>query len=304
MKSLEVDIGDAVKAGDLLATLTIPELDAELILARSKILKPQAELGKAKAELHLAEATYGRLQTLKEGGRGAVSVQDLDIAKAELEVASAAVDISEAEVKIAEADLERLNRLSDYTEIRAPFDGMVVMRTVDIGTLVTDDMSDSPSLFVVARGSKMRLVTFVPDHAAAFVKTGQEASFTIDTLPGETFSGKVSRSAGMLESDTRRMRVEIDVANDKGRFIAGMFAKVSFPLALPADAVEIPARAVRVAAEHAYVFAVEDGKVAKLPVTVLGDDGAMMVVSGLKPGATVVVSSAVPVREGQQVKVE
>jgi len=165
-------------------------------------------------------------------------------------------------------------------------------------------MSDSPSLFVVARGAKMRLVSFVPDRAAAFVKTGQEVSFSIDSMPGESFSGKVSRTSGMLAADTRRMRVEVDVSNENGGFLAGMFAKVSFPLALPTDAVEVPARAVRVAAEHAYVFAVADGVVAKRPVTVLSDDGAVVVISGLKPGASVVVSSAVPVREGQQVRVE
>ena len=289
LEKVYVDIGDVIKRGDVLAQLTVPEMLSELKRA-------EADVVKANANAELAAVTYKRLADLQTLEPGAITQQDVDLASAQL-------GIAHAEVQVAEATVTRFRTLLSYTTIRAPFAGTVKRRFVDTGMLITAGATHGEPIVEVVRTDKLRLVIYIPESLTPYVRRGQKVLFTFDAFPGESFERTVSRVAGALMEDTRNMRVEIDIDNASGKFLPGMYATVHLAFKDISDALTIPATAVQVKEGKTYICTVEDGGIHWIPVTILQDDGAEVVVAGeLRPGAAVVVAGPTLLEEGQKVQ--
>lgn len=289
LEKIHVDIGDVVKKRDVLAQLIVPELHSELKHA-------EAEVVKNKANAKLADITYKRLADLMTLEPGAVTQQEVDLAAAQVEV-------ERAEVIVGEAKVSGFKTLLSYTTIRAPFDGTIKRRFVDTGVLITAGAAKSEPIVEIVRTDKLRLVFYVPESIAPYVQRGQEVRFTVDAFPGEFFERSVTRLAGALMEDTRSMRVESDIDSNVNKFRPGMYATVYLAYKDIPDAITIPATAVQIINSQSHVCTVVDGVIHWIPVTILHDDGAQVVIaSELKPEAAVVVAGPTHLEEGQMVQ--
>ncbi len=290
LDEIRVDIGDIVTKGQVLARLSVPEMKAMLKSA-------EADLLMAKADEKLADITFDRLAELHRTDPDAITEQDVDIAEAKAEVARAGV-------LVAEAKLEELHTLSSYATIRAPFDGVVVRRVSDTGTLITAGSSNSPAVVEIIRFDKYRLVLNAPESIVAYVRPGLEVSFTLDAFPGRTFVGAVDRTAGALTPETRSMRVEIDLDNSTGELRAGMYATVEVELGDLTEVLTLPAAAVRIDDGVTIVYAVVDGVLRKIPISIIKDDGRIVVVKGdMNSDTPVVLAGSNLLQEGDRVQV-
>ncbi|MBV8817843.1 MAG: efflux RND transporter periplasmic adaptor subunit, partial [Acidobacteriaceae bacterium] len=232
-----VDIGDRVKSGQPLAEIEAPEMDDQIRQAKATLLQAQAALDQAnanqlqgKAEMDLAGITAERWKSLV--ARGVVSKQENDQYQAQYQAKIASVQalekaiaVQRSNVAAAEANLARLDKLQGYRTVKAPFDGIVTLRNVDVGALVN---SGSTLLFRVAQTGTLRTYVNVPQANANGVHVGEEAALTVSNLPGRTFRGTVARTANALDPASRTLLVEVHVPNPDGALMPGMYAQVDF----------------------------------------------------------------------------
>lgn len=282
LKRYLVDLGDSVQAGQLLAEIETPDLDQDRIAAR-------AQLAQAEAELALAKSTNDRYQELVR--QGAVS-------KLEADQRATAVAAGEASVNSAKAQLGRLNELSGFKRVTAPFAGRITARNAEPGMLV----SGSETLFRLADTRQLRVSVQVPQASAPGVTVGLPAQISLRELPGQVFSGTVSRSAGVLDS-ARTLTTEIRIDNHDGRLLAGASVDVSLKLPNAQPALLIPANALIVNGKGSQVARVQaDSTLQLLPVRLGRDLGKQLeVLDGLSPGDRVVLNPPDTLRDGQTV---
>ncbi len=210
---IRVDIGDRVKAGDLLATLEVPELKDELEGAR-------ASARRAEAEHAIADLNYKRLVEVNRTQPNLVAQQDLDDAEAKDSATAAAM-------ASAKAEAERFSTLEEYTRVMAPFDGVITKRFVDNGTLVEAGTSSNTGPVVeLAENDLLRLRFPVPEAETPLIHDGVAVGISVDAVH-KAFTGKVARDAWDIDRSTRTMIVEVDVPNAAGEFKAGMYASVT-----------------------------------------------------------------------------
>lgn len=190
-----------------------------------------------------------------------------------------------------------------YTRIPAPFDGTVSVRNVDPGDLVEADSGNI--LLEVASVSPLRVVTFIPEREAVWLNNGDKATLAFDAYPGQTFEALISRTAGVLDPKTRRMRTEIDLDNAKGLLFPGMYGKVSVELENRRNALVLPAGAVRLNDGAPHVYAIENDAVKRIPVATGTDTGTEIeILSGLTGGEQIVANSIGRLRDGDAVSVK
>ncbi len=308
-----VDIGDRVAAGQLLAEIEAPELDqqvkqaaAALDQARSALEQSNANLAEGLANRELARVSalrYGNLQK-----RGIVSRQENDTYQAQYQASDAAVEslrkavaAAQNNVSAAEANLARLKDLFSYLKVRAPFAGVVTLRNVDLGTLVT---AGNTMLFRVAQTGVLRTYINVPQVNASQVRVGQTTEIGLSERPGRTFSGKIVRFSDSLDPATRTMLVEVHVPNPRGDLLPGMYANVTLRAARENPPLLMPSEAL-VARAQGTMAAVVDraGRVHFTPIQVGRDSGTdLEVLSGLEAGMQVIVNPNDKVREGVAVE--
>jgi RND family efflux transporter MFP subunit len=307
-----VDIGDRVQAGQILAEIEAPELDQQVHQAQASLQQTQAALTQAlanraqgKANAELARVTAERWGKL--AGKGAVSKQENDQYQAQFQAQAANVDALEqavaaarSNIAAAEANVGRLNEIQGYRIVKAPFDGVVTLRNVDVGALVN---AGSTMLYRIAQTRVLRTYVNVPQSNADSIRTGQTAQLTVSNRPGRTFAGTVTRTADSLDPNTRTMLVEVQVPNSDDALLPGMYAQVDLsspranpPLLLPGDCLIVRAEGTQVALvrpDHVVHFQ---------NIRVGRDYGDKLeVISGLAPGDTVVANPNDVVREGLQV---
>ena len=235
-----VDIGDRVKAGQVLVEIEAPELQqqikqatAAIDQANATVQQAEAALLQARANLGLAKVTTERWKNLL--AKGVVSRQDSDTYPAQYEAQLANVQALEKAVAAArsnvaalEANLARLNDLLAYQTVRAPFDGVITVRNVDEGALVTEG---NTLLFRIAQTDRLRTYLNVPQSDAPSVRVGQRAILQIPDLPGRKFPAAVTRTANALDPSSRTLLVEVQAPNPAGELLPGMYAQVD--LAVP-----------------------------------------------------------------------
>ena len=308
-----VDIGDRVQAGQILAEIEAPELDQQVRQAQANVQQMQAALTQAlanrvqgKANADLARVTAERWATLAK--KGAVSKQENDQYQAQYQAQAANLDaleqaiaVSRSNIAAAEANLSRLDEIQRYRIVKAPFDGVITLRNVDVGALVN---AGSTLLYRIAQTRVLRTYVNVQQNNADSVHTGQAAQLTVSNRPGRRFAGTVTRTAEALDPNSRTMLVEVQVPNSDGALLPGMYAQVDLsspranpPLLLPGDCLIVRADGTQVALVR------PDHMVHFQNIQVGRDYGDKLeVLSGLQPGDSVIANPSDVVREGLQVE--
>jgi len=308
-----VDIGDRVRSGQSLAEIEAPEMDEQ-------IRQAQANLQQARAAVDQAEANYQRGRTDEDLARvtaerwaalerkGVVSRQENDRYQAEYRSLGAAtqalgqaVTVQRSNVAAAEANLARLDKVQSYRLVKAPFDGVITQRNVDVGALVN---AGNTLLFRIAQTATLRTYVNVPQTNASGVRVGQPARLTVSNLPGRRFAGAVARTANALDPASRTLLVEIHVPNPDGALLPGLYARVDLISARPDAPLRIPSDALIVRGEGTAVAVVREDHTVHLQKIEVGRDygDRLEVISGLREGELIIPNPSDVVSEG--VKVE
>ncbi len=290
LKQITVDFGDQVKAGQLLATLEVPELADQL---HSALAAGQ----KAAADYTNAHLVFTRLQAVDKEHPNLVAQQDLDAAQGRDGMAAAAI-------AAAQADVEKYQTLMAYTKITAPFDGVITKRYADPGALIqAGTASDTQALPLVRLSDNyhLRLDFYVDVDNVKDIHLGDPVEVRVDSLGGLSSTGKISRVTYRVEEDTRKMTAEIEVPNPQLELVPGMYATVKLKVERRPQALAIPIEAVS-GEKKSVVFMVNPNQeIEERPVT-LGLETAdrVEVLSGLKEGDLVVVGNHSQIRPGQK----
>ena len=284
IKERMVDIGDRVEAGQPVAEIEEPEVDAQLAQAR-------ADLATAQANVKLAGITAQRYQDLLK--TDAVSKQDVDNYNGDYAA-------KQAMVQSAAANVKRLEELESFKRVYAPFSGVITLRNVDVGALVN---AGNTLLFRVAQTSKLRTYVNVPQTDSDSVQRGQAARLSVSNLPGRYFTGTVARTSNSLDPTSRTMLVEVQVPNPNGVLLPGMYAQVELLSARPDQPLLVPGAALVVRAEGTQVAVVRPDRTVHFQKIEIGRDfgDRLEVINGLKDGDRIVVNPQDAVREGVKV---
>jgi len=303
LKSYAFDLGDSVKKGQLVAEIDSPEVDQQLRQARAQLGVAQSGQLQAQANQELAKVAADRWAGLVK--EKAVSQQEADEKRLTLAAREADVEAAKAAIKAQEANVKRLEELSSFKQIVAPFDGVITARNVEIGTLVSEGSgTGARELFRMVQVQSLRLHVPVPESYAPSIQQGMETSLAFGAYPGKTFVGQVSRNAGAIDPASRTLLVELKVPNVEGRLMPGMYAQVTFRLHREAQALLMPSNALLIRPEGTLVaFVGKDQVVHYRKVQVGRDFGTEIeVTAGLEEGDTVMSNPGTVIREGQKVE--
>jgi RND family efflux transporter MFP subunit len=296
-----VDIGSHVHAGDVLAVIAAPDLDAQLLQARAQYAQMQAALAQAIANRALAHVTNQRTQRLVSEGWDSRQQGDQD--RTTVSTQSAAVGVAQANLQAQAAQVRRLEELTGFEKVVAPFDGVITARQIDVGNLVAADANTGTSLFSIAHTAVLRVQVYVPQEYFFGLKDGQDATITVPQLPGQVFHGRVSRNAAALATDTRTLLAEVDVNNADGRLSAGLYGIVHLQVPRQQPVIAVPSQAIIFDQDGLSVAVAEDGKVAVRHLDVAEDDGAQVQVrAGLKDGDRVILNPPADIKPGMKVQ--
>lgn len=274
-----VDKGDAVKDGDVLAEIEVPEL--------------AADLKRYEADAKVAGVESQRLTDAQKRAPDLVIPQSLDKARGALDS--------------AKANMERTQTLLGFAKITAPFDGVITMRNVDSGAFVPaatgGSNAQAAALFTVMDFNTVRVQTAVPEIEVPLVKKGQPVKVSFEEFPGRVFDGQVTRLSYALDEATRTMLVETDLPNQAHELRPGMYALAKVGVEKHTDAVLIPADALVMEKANAFVYKLADGKAKKTPVTAGFNDGKNAeVLKGVDLADQIIVTGKLPLTDGQPVR--
>ncbi|KXU83532.1 efflux transporter periplasmic adaptor subunit [Paraburkholderia monticola] len=288
------DIGAHVKAGQTLAQIDTPELDAQLQQAR-------ADAATAEANYRFASSTAQRWQTMLQ--TQSVSQQD-----AQAKTSDAAARL--ATLQAAQANVARLQELVSYQNLTAPFDGVITARNVQVGALVTaggtPGLATMPGeLFHIAQTDRLRIYVDVPQDDASRVAPGTAVSVTTQQYPGRRFEASVARSSNVIDPVSRTLRVEVDVDNHDGALMPGAYAQVHLALTTATPALELPVSALLFRPDGVTIAVVNaQNKVQLRKVTIGRDFGTYVeVATGLAATDRVIDNPGDAIADGQSVRV-
>ncbi|MDI1298402.1 efflux RND transporter periplasmic adaptor subunit [Methylotenera sp.] len=289
LKSWNVDIGTAVKAGQLLGEIETPDLDQQLLQAR-------ADLSSAQANVGLAETTAKRWQDL-------LSTQS--ISKQEVDEKTGDYRSKQAMVKAAEANVNRIVALKSFTRIVAPFAGSVTARNTDTGALINAGSGSDLPLFEISDTRKLRLYVNVPQNYVATIKQGTKAQITVPENPNKTYTATVESTSGAINSASGTTLMQLAVPNPTGELLPGGYANVSLTLPSNKADLSVPASALIFDQAGLRVATVGiDNKVNVKPITIARDLGKTIVVSfGLEATDRVVENPPDGIKNGDQVNI-
>jgi len=295
------DIGDNVTAGQTLALIETPELDAELLAAKAKLNASIAQVAVKQARADFAVTTD---QRWRESPKGVVSDQERESKKAGSAEAIAELNSAHAQVMLQQADVDRLTALTQFKEVKAPFDGTIVQRQIDLGNLVTaGSTANTTALYRLSEDSPMRVYVFAPQSAAPQLKPGTTAVITSTDQPGLRLNGKVARTARAINPVSRTIRIEIDVPNTDRSLVTGMYVQTDFELTGGAP-IQIPAAALLYRSGGPQVAVVDPtGAVSFRDVAIASDDGNVVSIgSGLSIGDKVALNLSSQIAAGAKVR--
>jgi RND family efflux transporter MFP subunit len=303
IKTRNADIGTRLKKGDVLAVIAAPDLDQQLEQAKGQLVQFQAAVQQAEANADLGRVTDQR--TARLVAQGWSSAQQGDTDRLTLAARQAAVAVAKANVVAQQAAVDRLQQLTEFERITAPFDGVVTSRLIDVGSLVAADAASGTPLFSMARTDELRVQVFVPQAATFGIKDGDPATITVSELPGRTFTGRVARNANALSPGTRTLLMEVDVDNKDGALAAGLYSIIHLQARRPNPVITIPSTAVIFNQDGLRAAVVsDDGKVELRKIEIDVDNGANVDVrSGLKDGDRIILSPPANVSDGMKVSV-
>jgi RND family efflux transporter MFP subunit len=323
VKDIRVDVGDHVRAGQLLATIEVPEMQDDMLRSQASIAQAESEVAAYRDEIRrtesahqIARLSFNRLASVVKDRPGLVAQQEIDdaqtreqIAEAQVAAAKSRLDTAQRKVSVTRADQARVKTMLGYTQVVAPFDGVITKRFANTGAMIqagTASQTQAMPVVRVSQNSLLRLILPVPESIVPLVKRGQSITLRVPTL-NRTLSGRVARFSDRVQSATRTMDTEIDVQNANGTLVPGMYAEVTFPTATRNDALTVPVTAVDLnpnADKSGKVMVVNaSGDLESREVTLgLETAESYEILSGLNPADSVVLGNRATLRPGQRVR--
>jgi RND family efflux transporter MFP subunit len=319
VKSLSVDYGTHVKAGQVMAILEIPELEAQLQEDQAEIKNAVNQVSRAQHELYRYQAQYKalhleytRLNGVFESQPGIVAQQEVDdaqgkdlAASSQVDAGQAALEAAQSQLSVTKAKLSHDQSLFDYSRITAPFPGVVTDRYANLGTLVQAGTGSSTQAMPIVRLSQddlFRLVIPVPESYVRYIRIGDHVDVRVPSLD-HTFPGKVARFSVDVREDTRTMHTEVDVPNPQRVLLPGLYAEAELVLDRKDDVPTVPVQALNHEGAKTTVFVVNRNEELEDRTVQLGLQTASdaEIVSGLNEGEQVVVSDRSGLKAGQKV---
>ena len=298
IESRKVDIGDHVKAGDLLAQITAPELDHQIAQAEATLSQNQATLQQTQASRDLARVTNDRDSDLVK--KGWLTPQQGDTDRLTLDAQQAAIAVAQSNIAAQRALIRVLQQQKAYQSVVAPFDGIITQRNVDNGSLV---QAGTTFMFTLMQSDVIRTQVYVPQNAAFGVAAGVDAVVRVPENPGHALPGKVTRFAHALAPGTRTLLTEVDIPNPDGALSPGMYVTVELHIPRKNPSIIVPADALVFNGDGVRVAIAKDGVAQFHKVTVARDLGTEIEVSdGIKPGDEVILKPAVTLADGSKVQ--
>jgi RND family efflux transporter MFP subunit len=287
LKSWSFDIGAKVKANDILGEIDTPEVDQALAQAKAQLKTDQSSL-------QLAEVTYRRYQLL--------FVQKVLDAQTR-DTSADTYEEDQAKVAADQANIDRLNALEAFRLLRAPFDGIVTARDVDVGAYVANGSGNQ--LFRVALTSPLRIYVNVPQRDAQLVKIGMEADLTLPQFPNRTFRAHVTNTAEAVDPTSRSLLTQLQIPNASGELLPGAYAEITFKFADDSRFLTIPENTLLFRREGPAVgIVLPDGKVELRNITINRDFGNKLEVSeGLSVSDQVILNPSDNLTDGASVKI-
>ena len=296
---LRVDEGDAVKRGDVIAVLDSADLTAALRQSQARVLEAQAQLVDARREAD-------RQQRLVDSGVGA---------QADLDAATTRKDVTQAQLGTAEAELASSQARLDYAVVRAPIDGVVIEKNVEVGEMVAPggftSQQSTGSIVRIADPTSLEVEADINESYIARLRLGQPASISIDAVPGVAYHGALRQIVPTADRQRAVVQVKVTITDRDARLVPDMSTTVTFleegtgaEQLKAAPKIVVPLAAVVREGQAAFVWVVRDGRVHKSPVQ-LGDaqGDQVTVTAGLNGGETIARDGARPLRDGRRVRV-
>ena len=294
-----VDIGDHVKAGDILAVLSAPELDHQIAQAEAAMAQAQANVRQTDATAKLAAATNSRSASLVK--QGWVTAQQGDVDRLTEDAQKAALGAAQANDAALTNALRVLKQQRDYLTVTAPFDGVITQRAIDVGALV---QTGATFMFNLQQTDRIRVQVYVPQDQAFGLAPGDDVSVRVPEMPDHVFTGKVTRIAELLQQGTRTLLTEADVPNPDGSLKAGAYCQVELKIPRKTPALVIPADALIFNRGGTQVAVVENDVAHLRKVVVARDFGTSIEISsGLQQGDKVILYPAADLADGQKVSI-
>lgn len=285
-----VDIGDNVKQGQLLVQLEAPELVSQLETSHSEVQGKEALFLNSK----------GKYRRLQQAARtpGAVSAFDLDLAKTSV--------ISDSLSAVAsKSKYQSVKSLTDYLHIVAPFDGIITERALAPGAFVGPNDNGTAPILKLKNQVKLRLHVPVPEKYLAEVRVGNTVQFSVESFPDKLYEGRITRTAKNVASKTRSELIEVEIANNSGELLPGMYAHAIIPIRRSGSSLVVPANSVVTNMERSFVIKVINNNTAQwIDVQKGQSQGQMLEIFGaLKAGDTIVNDASDEIRDHQPIKV-
>jgi RND family efflux transporter MFP subunit len=321
VKQINVDIGDRVHTGEVLATLEVPEMADDLTRAAASVELSNAEIVRARDEVTRAQAShdvshlaYQRLLDVSKQKPGLVAQQELDdahgkdlVAEAQLSAAQSSLAAAQERTVVDRAEQARYHTMYNYTRVIAPFDGVITARYANQGAMIQAGIASQTQSMPVVRlsqNSLLRLMLPVPESAVRHVRLGDAVDVRVPSLD-RTFRGRVARFTDRISTATRTMETEVDVPNPKLELVPGMYANVDLELANRQDVLAVPVTGVEMTGAEPFVFRVRDGALERVAVkTGLETADHVEILSGLAEGDLVVVGTRASLKAGDKVKAQ
>jgi len=321
---IKVDIGDRVRQGEVLALLEVPELQNQVEGAQAEVRHSQSDISRAQSEVVSAESTYSavhaeytRMEEASKERPGLIAEQELDDARAKDQEAAAKIGVSKAsldamrqQLGVSRATQSRLETMSKYEQISAPFTGVVTKRYADTGTLIQagqDNNTATLPVVQVAESDLLRLRMPVPESDVPYIQVGGDVQVKVNST-GHTFTGKIIRFSRALDPNTRTMLTEVDVPNRDLSLNPGMYAETTIQLQRKNDALILPAQAVVQSGDPSngnpsYVLVVDATNHVEKRSVILGiqTSNRVEITSGLQTGDKVIASGQTGYQPGEVV---
>jgi RND family efflux transporter MFP subunit len=288
LKYWKADIGQKVKAGEVLGEIETPDLDQQLLQAK-------ADLASARANESLAQTTAKRWKDMRDSD---------SVSKQEVDEKTGDYDAKHALATAAQANLERIQALKGFAKLTAPFDGTVTARETDVGALINAG-GGGQELFVVSDTRKLRMYVNVPQNYAPAIKAGESVKLTVPEYPGQTFTGNIETSSAAINAASGTTLVQVAVDNADGKLLPGSYASVTFDLPANATLFSVAASALVYDEKGLRVALVDQANKVKFKdVTITRDFGkTIQLGSGLAAGDRLIESPPDGLADGDTVRI-
>jgi RND family efflux transporter MFP subunit len=293
-----------VRKGQPLARIDVAETEALVKRAEAGVQAARAGQAQARVAANRADREMARILNLKESGLA--TQQGVDDARSEQEAAAARMASSRAQIALAEEESRQLRTRLSKGLVVAPIDGVVALRDINVGDLTSDAAASKP-IFRIVNNRLLNLTVTVASAESARVKLGQPLEFTVDSLPGRIFTGKVMYINPEISAMDRSLKIIAEVQNGEGALKGGLFAKGHIVTGRRSNVLQVPRSAINdldLASRRGSLFIIENGLARRSAVvTGAASNERIEIVSGLKAGQRYVVRGGFNLKDGDRVSV-